>query len=82
MSQFGCIVPLPFKLSSYNVKIAFSLRSILVFNNSCWVIMLGFKALVVSRWAFGSLALVDEVRHDYEGVEVVVDQRGRSFLGP
>jgi hypothetical protein len=53
MSQFRRIVPLPFKLASNNVKIAFSLRSILIFNNSCWVIMLGFKALVVSRWAFG-----------------------------
>jgi hypothetical protein len=35
VSQFGRIVPLPFKLASNNVKIALSLRSILILNNSC-----------------------------------------------
>jgi hypothetical protein len=52
MSQFGSILSLPYKLASNTVKIVFSLRGILAFNNSIWVIMLVFKALVVSRWAF------------------------------
>lgn len=53
MSDFGRIVPLPFKLASNTPKIVYSGTGILSFNNSLWVIMLVFEALVVFRWAFG-----------------------------
>ena len=52
-SRPECIVPLPYKLVSNTPKIVFSGIGIPIFNNSLWVIMLVFEALVVSRWAFG-----------------------------
>jgi hypothetical protein len=52
-SRFGDIVPLPFKLASNTLKIVYGGRGIFIFNNGRWVIMLVFKAFVVSSWAFG-----------------------------